>query len=179
MPRTKSLDNIRRDEKIYALFLQKESPAKIAERFGVTPRRVLQILASFHPEAEEDTDRAVHRARLELLYEEVQSMLMAPGYKLAPNGRLAADDDGEPIVDVGIKVEVAKVQLQVLESMRKLDARDKPQNVRHSHEFYAGEAKEALAAVAAQRDAERREMEALRRNAGVVPGEVLKELPPA
>lgn len=185
MPRTRSLDTIRRDEQIYAMFLQKETPPKIAQHFGISTRRVLQILAAFHPEAEEDTDRAVHRARLELLYEEVQSMLVAPGYKMAPNGRLAEDGEGNLIADIGTKAEVAKVQLQVLESMRRLDARDKPQqqNVRHTHEVAQQESAAAIAREKAEAEqarldrAEREELLALRRRVSVVPGEVVRELP--
>ena len=175
---------MRRDEQIYALWIQTQNPAPVAEKFGISPRRVLQIVAARNPEIEEDIDRAVHRGRLEVLYEQVQDIITSPGFKLAPNGRFAQDEDGNAVLDVGAKIEAAKVQLSVLESMRRLNATDKPQRSTVTHEVADQQRVAAMAAVTAKRQAElreqeeqRREIETLRRQAGVIPGEIIRELP--
>ena len=85
---------------------------------------------------------------------------------------------------MGAKIEAAKVQLSVLESMRRLNATDKPQRSTVTHEVADQQRVAAMAAVTAKRQAElreqeeqRREIETLRRQAGVIPGEIIRELP--
>ena len=151
----------------------------IAREVGVTPQRCGQVVASFHPETDdEDSDRSLYRGYLWRLFDEVKELYVAPGFKMSPNGNPANGPDGEPAEDTNVKLQAAELELKILESLRKLDARDRPQRSHVTHELAQQQASEALAAVAAQRDAERREMETLRRNAGVVPGEVIRELPP-
>ena len=176
MARPRTLANVRRDDQIYALWIQNQDPAAVAERFAISPRRVLQIVAARNPEIEQDVDRAIHRGRLEILYEQVQDIINAPGYKLAPNGRFAQDENGDAVPDVGAKIEAAKVQLSVLESMRRLNATDKPQRSIITHDVAEQQKNDFLARVAAKRAEEVREMEELRRQASVIPGEVVREL---
>ena len=177
MARPRTLANVRRDDQIYALWIQNQDPASVAEKFAISARRVLQIVAARNPEIEQDIDRAVHRGRLEILYEQVQDTITSPGYKLAPNGRYATDEDGNAVPDVGAKIEALKVQLAVLESMRRLNATDKPQKTVVTHELASQQKDAHLAAIAEKRRAEVREMETLRRQAGqVIPGEVVREL---
>ena len=167
-----------RNDQIYAEWRSGWSLARLAEKYERTPQQVGRIIAGFHPDLEEDDDRALHRGRLETLYEEVQAVVNAPGWKMAPNGKLAEDEDGAPLVDVGAKIEALKLKLMVLESTRKLDARDRPQRSLVTVDVAEQQKNAALAAIAAKVDADRRELEALRRQAAAIPGEVLKELPP-
>jgi len=167
-----------RNEQIYALWRSGRSLSWLAEKYQRTPQQIGRVVAAFHPDLEDDDDRALHRGRLETLYEEVQAVVDAPGWKMTANGHLACDDNDEPLVDIGAKIEALKLKLMVLESTRKLDARDKPQRSHVTVDVARQEADAHLAAVRAKIEADRREMEALRRQAAVIPGEVLAELPP-
>ncbi len=164
---------------MYAEWRGGKSLTWLAQKYERTPQQIGRIVAAFHPDLEDDDDRALHRGRLETLYEEVQAVVDAPGVKLAPNGRPAEDADGEPLEDVGAKIEALKLKLMVLESTRKLDARDKPQKSHVTHEMAQQQASTYLAEVRAKIEADNREMQALRQGA-VVPGEVIREIgPPA
>ncbi len=175
VPRTPSQAIAVRNDRIYSLWRDGASLVAIAKEVGVTPQRCGQVVASFHPESDdEDGDRSLFRGYLWRLFDEVKVLYAAPGYKMSPNGGTAKGPDGEPAEDTNVKLQAAELELKILESLRKLDARDRPQRSHVTHELAQQQATEALAAVAAQRDAERREMEALRRNAGIVPGEILR-----
>lgn len=176
MARPRSAAIALRNDQIYALWRGGKSLAWLAEKYERTPQQIGRVIASFHPDIEDDDDRALHRGRLETLYEEVQSVVNAPGFKLAPNGRVAEGPDDEPLEDTGAKIEALKVKLQVLESMRRLDARDRPQQkqLQITHEL-------ATTQAAADIARKRAEMEALARRTGqqVVSGEIVRELPAA
>jgi hypothetical protein len=160
-----------RNEQIYSLWRGGKSLSWLAEKYQRTPQQIGRIVAAFHPDLEDDDDRALHRGRLETLYEEVQAVVDAPGWKLAPNGRLACDDNDEPLVDTGAKIEALKLKLMVLESTRKLDARDKPQRSHVTVDVARQEAASFLAEVRAKIAADNLEKERLRR-AAVIPGQV-------
>ena len=179
MSRTRSPAIIKRNDEIFAQWRRGKSLTSLAAQYGVSRQVVGKVVASFHPEEEEDDDGSLFRGYLWRLFDEVKDLYAVPGFKLAPTGAPARGPDGEPAEDTNVKLQAAELELKILESLRKLDARDRPQRSQVTHELAQQQATEALAAVAAQRDAERREMEALRRNAGVVPGEVIRELPPA
>jgi len=174
-----------RNDQIYALWKSGRSLSWLAEKYQRTPQQVGRIVAAFHPDLDDDDDRALHRGRLETLYEEVQEVVNAPGWKLAPNGRTAEDSDGNPLEDTGAKIEALKLKLMVLESARKLDARDKqqPRQWHLSVDEAWQKAQAVLAAEKAKIDAgrmeaaERAELEAYRQRFGtVIPGEIV---PPA
>jgi hypothetical protein len=173
-----------RNDQMYAEWKSGKNLAWLADKYERTPQQVGRIIAAFHPDLEDEDDRALHRGRLEHLYEEVQGIFDAPGFKMSPHGGPAVGQDGEPAEDVMVKIEAGKLQLQVLESMRKLDARDKPaqQSIRHSHEFYLQQKDDSLAALAARKaadDARIRELEArVASLPPVVQGEVVPELRP-
>ena len=168
-----------RNEQIYAEWRSGWSLTRLAEKYSRTPQVIGRIVAAFHPDLEDDTDRALHRGRLETLYEEVQAVVDAPGWKITAVGRVAEDVDGNPLEDVGSKIEALKLKLMVLESTRKLDARDKPQRTLMRVDIARQEADAAMAEITAKRVAETRELEAYRRQSGrTIPGEVLAELPP-
>ena len=177
----------RRDDEIYARWKTgRYTLADLGEMYGRSPQRIGQILATRHPEHEDETSRSLHRGRLEVLITEIQQVIEEPGYKMAPNGRMAEDDEGNPLVDISARTEAFKVLLVALDSARKLDGLDKP--VKRSLTIEVPEAqRQADAAIAAARakmeisGAERKELEAYRqRFGGVIPGEVIaRELPPA
>lgn len=162
------------------MFRRGASLADLAEEFKITPQRVGQVVAAFHPEGGEDDDRALFRGCLWRLYDEVEGILQDPGFKMSPNGGPARGPDGEPALDTNAKIQAGDLQLKVITELRRLDARDRPQqrNLSVTVDVARQQADTHLAAIAAKREEERREMEALRRKASVIPGEVVKELEP-
>ena len=186
MARPKSPALAVRNDQIYAEWRSGWSLTRLAEKYDRTPQQVGRVVAAYHPDLEDDTDRALHRGRLETLYEEVQAVVDAPGVKLTPNGRIAEDGDGNPLMDTGARIEALKLKLLVLESGRKLDARDKAAKPPPLPPGVAEQQMWAALAVEQQKmdgrqlaTAERAELEALRRKLGnVTPGEVVRELSP-
>jgi hypothetical protein len=185
--RTKSSEISLRNDQIYSEWRGGRSLSWLADKYQRTPQQMGRIVADRHPDLEDDLDRSLHRGRLETLYEEVQSIVDNPGWKLAPNGRLAQDDDGNALYDTSAKIEALKLKLLVLESARKLDARDKAAKPPPLPPGVAEQQMWAALAVEQQKmegrqlaAAERAELEALRRKLGnVTPGEVVRELPAA
>ena len=74
MPRRKSPEIAVRNDVIYAKWRGGRSLASLAEEYQRSPQAVGRIVAAYHPDLEDDTDRALHRGRLETLYEEVQAV---------------------------------------------------------------------------------------------------------
>ncbi len=186
MPRPPSQAIAVRNDLIYTLWRDGKSlvaiAAEVAERGydRVTPQRCGQVVAAFHPESDdEDSDRSLFRGYLWRLFDEVKDLYAAPGYKMSPTGAPAKGPDGEPAEDTNVKLQAAELELKILESLRKLDARDRPQKSLVTHELARQQADEALAAVRERVGADQRELETLRRQVTAVPGEIVRELPPA
>jgi hypothetical protein len=170
-----------RDHEIYSLW-QRGTPLQLlAEQFNISPRRVGQIVAARHPEEGEDDDRSLYRGYLWRLFEEVRDLYREPGFKMSPTGRPAEDLDGNPAEDTGIKLQAAELELKVLESLRKLDARDKPQqqNLKVTHEVAEQQARASMEEITAKKlaDDERHRQELDAARWAVVQGEVIRELP--
>jgi hypothetical protein len=146
------------------MFRRGASLADLAEQFHITPQRVGQVVAAFHPEGEEDSDRALFRGCLWRLYDEVEGMIAEPGYKLRPDGRPAETPDGDPALDMNARIQAGELQLKVIKELRLLDARDKTQPRQLHVEF-------SVAQQAMMRDIEERRRQMLQ-------GEVVRELPP-
>jgi len=167
-----------REREVYQLWRSgKYTLADLAERYELTAEDISGIVAARHPEQDEGVSRAVLRSRLELLSIAVQEIVESPGYKLAPNGRLAEDEDGNPLVDVGARIEAVKVQVSLIKNLAVLNGDEKPTRSLVTHDIAEQQKNEAMARITAQREAELREIEVLRRRAAVVPGEVVRELP--
>jgi hypothetical protein len=171
----------KRNDEIFAAWRRGATLTDLAARHGIARQVVGRIIASYHPELEEDTDRALYRGELWRLYDQMGEVFDQPGWKMAPNGHVGVGPDGEPAVDVNAKIQAGELRLKVMDAMRKLDGRDRQQprqvmvavsvaeeQMRASLEAEAGRvaaARADLAAAAAARP-------------GVVPGEVVRELPP-
>lgn len=171
-----------KDREVYAAWKSgRYTLADVADLYDLTAEDVTRIVTARHPEQEDEkTGRAVLRSRIELLTIAIQEVIENPGYKLAPNGRVATDEDGNPLVDVTTRVEAIKVQLNALKNLGVLNGDEKPQRTHVAHEIADRQRQEAFAAIAAQREAELREIAELRQAAGrqpVVPGQVVRELP--
>jgi hypothetical protein len=161
-----------RNHEINSLFQQGYSINELARQFEITPQRVGQVIAAFNPEEGEDYDRSLYRGYLWRLFEEIRDLYRNPGYKLAPSGGPARDPDGEAALDTNVRLQAGELELKILESRRKMDARDKqqPPQLQILHELANSQ---AMADIAQKRA----EMEELARRAGqpaVVPGEVLR-----
>ena len=175
MARTKSPAVAKRNDVIFSEWRRGATLTGLAERHGISRQVVGRVIASFHPELEEDTDRSLYRGCLWRLFDEVRDVYASPGYKMSPTGRPALGPDDEPAEDVMAKLEAAKLQLMVLESLRKLDARDRVQPKVMTVQFDL-----AHQQMQADLEAKRRELEEARRSAlqpPVVRGEVVTELP--
>ena len=177
MSRTRSPAVQKRNDEIFAQWQRGKTLTALGEQYGISRQVVGRIVAERHPEEEEDLDRSVYRGYLWRLFDEVKDLYDAPGVKMAPTGRPALNDDGEPAEDTGIKLQAAELELKILESLRKLDARDRPQRSHVTHEVADQQRAAAIAAIGAKIEADRREMERLRREAKAVPGQVIRELP--
>jgi Mor family transcriptional regulator len=156
--------------------------ADLAEQYGLTHDDISRILAARHPEQEDEkTSRAVMRSRIELLALAMQEVIENPGYKMSAAGRLVEDVDGNPLPDISAKIEAIKVQKDIYKNLEVLNGDAKPQRTHVTHELAQQQADTWLADVRVKREAEVREMEALRRKAeipgNVTPGEVVRELP--
>jgi hypothetical protein len=173
--RTRSPEVAKRNDSIYAEWLRGASLTLLGERYSLSRQVVGRIVAAQHPEGPEDEDRALYRGYMWRLYDEVQVIGDNPGYKMQPNGKTATDLDGEPALDAGVQVQAKELQLKILRELRLLDARDKPQQrqLTIAHEIATSQAAADIAV-------KRAEMEAWARRGGqpVVPGEVVRELPP-
>lgn len=75
-----------RNDQIYAMFRRGASLADLAQEFKITPQRVGQIVAAFHPEGDADDDRALYRGCLWRLYDGIGDVFREPGFKMSPNG---------------------------------------------------------------------------------------------
>ena len=179
MSRTRSPAIIKRNDQMFAEWRRGASLTSIAAQYGVSRQVVGKVVASFHPEEEEDGERALYRGYLWRLFDEVKDLYDSPGYKLSPSGGPAKGPDGEPAVDTNTQLQAAELELKILESLRKLDARDRPQKSLVTHELARQQADEALAAVRERVTADQRELEGYRRQVTAVPGEIVRELPPA
>ena len=151
--------------------------ADLAQIYDLAPEDVTRIVIERHPEQEDEkAGRAVMRSRLELLTVAIQEVIENPGYKITATGRVAEDPDGNPLVDVSAKIEAIKVQLNAFKNLAVLNGDERPQRTHVTHEAAQQQADTWLADVRAKREAELREMELLRK---AVPGQVIRELPPA
>lgn len=147
--------------------------------------RVAQIYHQRNPELEEDVGRAEIAGLLEFVERKAVELVTEPGFKLAPNGRPATDDDGNPLPDTGIQNEALKTLLLVADRKSRLYGWDKQQQRQRVAEQEARQqAADHLAAIAtavAERNAaleerHRLEIEEARRTVpqgAVVRGEVI------
>jgi len=176
--RTRSPAIQKRNDTIYAEWLRGATLTSLAAKYEISRQVVGRIVAERHPEEDEDLDRATYRGYLWRLFDEVKVLYDSPGFKFSPNGRVAEGPDGEPAEDTNVKLQAAELELKVLESLRKLDARDRPQKTHVTHDTAQQQASAFLAEVRAKIAADNQEKERLRRQAAAIPGEVLAELPP-
>jgi hypothetical protein len=161
----------KRNDEIFAQWQRGKTLTALGEQYGISRQVVGRIVAERHPEEDEDLDRSVYRGYLWRLFDEVKDLFDSPGFKMSPTGRPAEDPNGDPAEDTNVKLQAAELELKVLESLRKLDARDRPVKSHVTHEMAQQQASSYLAEVRAKIEADNREMEALRRGA-VVPGQV-------
>jgi transcriptional regulator with XRE-family HTH domain len=176
--RTKSDANAERDRRICLYRRNGFTLTEIAQMEGISRPRVSQIIAEAHSELPEEETRAEIASLLEFAERKAVELINDPGYVLGPNGRLATDEDGEPVPNKPLVNESLRTLVLVAEKRARLFGADK-QQLRKMDTPTANEAMwAALASVRAQKeisDAERRELEELRRKLGsVTPGEVVR-----
>lgn len=169
MPRTRNPDIVKRNDRIYAEWLGGVSLTELGVRYTLARQVVGRIVASYHPEEEEDGDRSLYRGYMWRLYDEVQHIGDNPGWKMRPDGRPAEGPEGEVALDTQVQVQAKELQLKIIRELRLLDGRDRP--VRKDINWTVDVAAQASAADIAAR---RREL----LEAGAIPGEVVRELPP-
>ena len=168
-----------RNDQIYAEWTRRPNLPEIAKKYGISPQRVGQIIAQYHPDLETEHERALLRGSLWNLSHQIQEVIDNPGVKLGPNGRPAEDFDGEPLTDLTTKVEAAKVQGGIYKQIAQLVGAEKvvPKQVQHSFDLAMQQKNDAIAAEEARIEARRREMEELAKRATIA-GEVVREIEP-
>jgi hypothetical protein len=176
--RTKSPAVAKRNDVIFAEWRRGAPLTALAVKYSISRQVVGRIVASYHPELEEDTDRSLYRGYMWRLFDEVQEIGEHPGWKMSPNGSAAYGADGEPALDTNIQIQAKDLQLRIIRELRLLDGRDKQQQRQTPYDIARQQADAAIAAIREVREAERRELEELRRQAGqpVVQGEVVREI---
>lgn len=189
MAKTRDPAKQARNDVIYAEWLAGASLTDLGVRHHLARQVVTRIVQRRYPQGGEDDDRALFRGYMWRLYDEVQELAEAPGWKMSPQGGVSYGPDGEPALDTNVQVQAKELQLKIIRELRLLEGSDRQQTQRQKAEEAArAEAQAHLAAMAdaiAARNAEvearhRRELEEARRPAlpPVVPGEVVRELRP-
>ncbi len=172
MARPPSATVAARNHEIYSLWQHGSSLTELADQFKLSPQRIGQVVASYHPEDDEDIDRSLYRGYLWRLFEEIRELYRNPGWKMSPTGGPARDPDGDPALDTNVRLQAGELELKILESLRRMDARDRPQVKKFQFERSEAEQK-----MWAEIEAERRKIAQGERPA-VIPGEVVRELGP-
>lgn len=175
MARTRSPAVAKRNETIYSQWRRGASLTALGAEHGISRQVVARIVASFHPELEDSEDRALYRGVLWRLFDEVEAIAQAPGYKMSPNGAAAKLPDGSPATDTGVALQARELQAKIVTEMRKMDGVDRPSQKQVHVEY-------SIAEQAAQADIARREAE-LNRKLKLIQGHAepaeRPELPPA
>ena len=153
--------------------------SEIGDLEGVSRARVAQIVAEITPELPEDDCRAEIASLLEYAERKCVDLIEHPGYALTATGRVAEDPaTGEPLQNKQVVDNALRTLMVIADRRSKTFALDKPQKTIVRVDVARQQADEALAAVAAKIAADRRELEAARRQLAAIPGQVLRELPP-
>jgi hypothetical protein len=184
--RTKTDSSLERERRICLYRRNGFTLSEIATMEHISRPRVSQIIAAAHAELPEDETRAEIASLLEFAERKTVELINDPGYVMGPNGRVATDEDGEPVPNKPLVNESLRTLVLVAEKRARLFGADK-QVLKKMDTPTAQEAMWAAIAAERQRkmeadrlgEAERRELEAYRRKFGqVISGEVLAELPP-
>lgn len=192
MAGTKDTSKSERNRRICLLRRNGFTYGEIATMEQISRPRVAQIVKEHNEELGEDEGRAEVASLLEFVERRAVGLINDPGPLMGPNGRPAVDPEGEPVPNNGIVVEGLKILLLVGEKKPRLFGWEKQQRKQTPQDRAMEEMLTALAAEKARFDAghlsaaERRELEASRREleefrqrfGSVVPGEVVRELPP-
>ena len=173
--RTKDVSNQERDRRICLLRRNGFTYSEIAQMEGLSRVRVGQIVKEANAELPEDDTRAEIATLFEFAERKIVELINDPGYMLGPNGRLATDDDGNPVVNKQLINEGIKTLVVIGEKKSKLFGTDKG-NTRTL--MLTTEADQQRIADIQRRQAE---FEELARRAGqqAIPGEIVRELPAA
>lgn len=174
MARTKDISNGERDRRICMLRRNGFTYSEIGQMESLSRVRVGQIVKEADGELPEDDTRAEIASLLEFAERKVVELINDPGYMLGPNGRLATDDDGNPVANKQLINESVKTLVVIAEKRSKLFGTDKGNTKTLLLTTEADQ--QRLADIALKRA----EMQELARRAGrqAVPGEVIaRELP--
>ena len=169
--KTRNPDIVKRNDVIYSEWLRGASLTDLGAKHHLARQVVGRIVAAFHPEEDEDDDRALYRGYMWRLYDEVQQIGDHPGWKMSPQGGTAYGPDGEPALDTNVQVQAKELQMKIIRELRLLDGRDRP-----SVKKFQFERSEAEQKMWAEIDRKRAEMEDLARKAGTIPGQVIREI---
>lgn len=152
-----------RNNQIYAEWCRKPDLPAIAAKYKITPQRVGQIIAQYHPDLETEHERALLRGSLWNLSRQIQEVIDNPGVKLGPAGSPARGDDGEALPDLTTMVEAAKVQGGIYKQIAQLVGAEKAVPKQVNVEFTL---------------AQQQMMDDIRQKQQAIRGEVLPALPP-
>ena len=171
MARTKDQSQAERNRRICLLRRNGFTFSEIADMEGLSRVRVSQIVAEVNSELPEDETRAEIASLLEFAERKAVELINNPGYVCGPTGRVVEGPDGEPLPNKTVMVDALKTVILVAEKRSRLYGTDK-QVKRETPPDLA--LQQMWAAIAG----ERQRLEDLARQAGVIPGQVVRELPP-
>ncbi len=180
MARTKTDSSLERERRIRLYRRNGYTLSEIAQLEGISRPRVSQIIAAAHAELPEDETRAEIASLLEFAERKAVELINEPGFVCGPNGRVVEDPDGSPLPNKTIVDNALKTLILVADRKSRLYGADK-QVLKKMDTPTAQEAMWAALAVERAKidaahlaDAERQELETLRRQVGrTVPGEIL------
>lgn len=118
-----------RNRAMYTLYVKGVSIQQIADRYEVSRQRVSQVITRYASDGAltDDDSRTLHRVQLESIKDELAAMFYEPPpVTFDVKGNMLIDENGEPVRDIKLKLETAKMFVNVSESLRKMDATDKP-----------------------------------------------------
>lgn len=139
-----------RNRAMYSLYIRGIPIQEIADKYDVSRQRVSQVLSKYTMDVTgtDDESRALHYAQLEAMKDDLVSMFFEtppPSYDVKGvmlrdvckepgcNGWIFFEDGGrarcthgEPVRNTEVKINMAREIVRVSESMRKMDALDKP-----------------------------------------------------
>ena len=173
MARTKDPSLSERNRRICTYRRNGFTYSEIAELEGVSRARVAQIVAETTPELPEDDGRAELSSLLEYAERKCVDLIEHPGYALTATGRVAEHPEtGEPLQNKQVVDNALRTLMVIADRKAKTFGWDKQMKRETSTDLALQQMWAAIAG-------ERQRLEDLARQAGVIPGQVVRELPPA
>jgi hypothetical protein len=114
---------------MYQMWSTGKSIQTVADTFNISRQRAQQVISRHVQEAvgTDDESRNLQRAQLEALGNEMlRYVYVPPPPSYDVKGNMLIDENGDPVRDIAANIKAGELYLKVSESIRKMDALDKP-----------------------------------------------------